>query len=236
MSFRNAAIIIAAAVLATLDASRATTINYVTNGSFQSGYSGWQLTTGPGAVGPGLGPELATTDGKTVNRYGDVIASDNAVSPYPSSDKGGNQAAYFVDDVAAETITQKIYLTAGIYEVGFDLYATASGFRNPNDSIFSASIAGTTITSGNITQYGSSVWEHFAANADVLYSGYYNVAFTFQGGVSPAKDILVDDVYAINPSTLTGNGTAVVPEPASFAVMTMGLGLLLAARRKAFRR
>jgi hypothetical protein len=229
MSFRFFALA-GLAILASTAAADATTINYVTNGSFQQGYSGWSVTTGAGAVGPGLGPELAVTDGVTKNRYGDVIVSDNAVSPDPDSNKGGNEAAYFVDDVAAETVSEKIYLTPGVYEVGFDLYATASGFKNVNDSIFSATIAGTTVTSGDITQYGSSTWEHFAANADVLYAGYYNVAFVFQGGAYPAKDIVVDDVYAINPSTLPGSGTAVVPEPASLAMMTTMLGFLLIAR------
>jgi hypothetical protein len=43
---------------------------------------------------------------------------------------------------------------------------------------------------------------------------------------------MVDDVYAINPSTLPGTGTAVVPEPGSLALMlTSGLALWRARRR-----
>jgi hypothetical protein len=224
------------AILAAGAVAHATTTNYVQNGSFESGFSNWEVTTGAGAVNPGKGPQIAVTDGKTKNIYGDVIASDNAISPDPDSNKGGVAAAYFVDDVATETLSQKIYLTAGVYEVGFDLFATASGYNNKYDSLFTASIAGTTVTSGDISQYPKATWEHFAANADVLYSGYYNVNFTFQGGAAPANDILVDDVYAINPSTLPGSGTAVVPEPASIALMATALGMALIARGRIARR
>jgi hypothetical protein len=231
MTARSIAVI-ALAALALAATADATAVNYVTDGTFSNGFNGWEVTTGAGAVAPGKGPQIAITDGKTKNIYGDVIAPDNATSPDPDAGKGGTSAAYFVDDVAAETISQKIYLTAGTYEVGFDLYATASGYGNKYDSLFSASIAGTTVTSGDIAQYPDATWEHFAANATVLYAGYYNVNFTFQGGAVPAKDILVDDVYAINPSTLAGNGTSIVPEPASLILLGTALLLLPFVRRR----
>jgi hypothetical protein len=218
------------AVTALTGGAHATAINYVSNGNFENGFSGWNVTTGSGAVNPGRGPQVVTTNGATNDGYGDFVNADNAASPDP--DAKGDHAVYFVDDVATETLSETFYVTPGVYEVGFDLYATASGFNNKNDSLFSATIAGTTITSGNITQYGPSVWEHFAANADILTAGFYTISFNFQGGGAPAKDIMVSDVYAISPSTIAGTGTAVVSEPSGLCATAIAGGLLLTLRRR----
>jgi hypothetical protein len=212
--------------------AHATAINYVSNGNFANGFNGWTVTTGAGAANPGKGPQVVVTNGQTNDGFGDYVIADNAATPDPDASTTNAHAAYFVDDVATETLSQTFYVTPGVYEVGFDLYATASGFRNKYDSLFSASIWGTTITSGNITQYGSSVWEHFAANADILTAGYYTINFNFQGGAAPAKDIMVDNVYAINPSTLPGSGTAVVPEPCTLLLLATAAGGLFYIRRR----
>ncbi len=213
--------------------AQAGTINYVTDGNFSNGFTGWTVTTGAGAVNPGTGPQVVVTNGQTNDGFGDYVTADNAATPDPDVTTGTAHAAYFVDDVATETLSQTFYVTPGVYEVGFDLYATASGFKNKYNSLFTANIWGTTITSGNISQYGSSMWEHFSANADILTAGYYTINFTFDGGAAPAKDIMVDNVYAITPSTLPGTGTAVVPEPGSLVLLaTAGAGLILLRRRR----
>ena len=53
--------------------------NFVTNGSFANNFTGWTVSTGSGAVNPGSGPQIITTDGVTKGPYGDVIVSDNAL-------------------------------------------------------------------------------------------------------------------------------------------------------------
>jgi hypothetical protein len=222
----------AACCVIAMGSAHATVVNQVTNGGFENGFTGWTVTTGKGAVNPGNGPQVVVTNGKTNDGFGDDVIADNAASPDPDASQPNSHAAYFVDDVATETLSQTFYVTPGVYEVGFDLYATASGFKNKYDSLFSASIWGTTITSGDITQYGSSVWEHFAANADILTAGYYTINFTFNGGAAPAKDIMVDNVYAINPSTLPGTGTSVVPEPGTLALLATGCGAMFLLRRR----
>ena len=229
--------VIAGVVLLGGTAARATTINYITNGSFESNttngnsysFANWTVA-GTDGSGPGYGPEVFVTDGTTAGRYGDKVVSDNATSPYPNSDKAGNYAVYFVDDAATETLTQTIYLTAGIYEVGFDAYALASGFGNPNNATLNATIAGVTITSASVGSMTKAAWTHYAANVTIYAAGYYSYTFQYKSGATTAKDVLVDDVYVISPSTLGGNGTY-VPEPASLGVLAVGVGILAAARK-----
>lgn len=205
--------------------------NFVTNGSFANNFTGWTVSTGSGAVNPGSGPQIITTDGVTKGPYGDVIVSDNAISPYPNADKGGSTAVYFVDDVATESLTQMITLAAGTYEVGFDLYETPSGAGNTYDSFFSATVANVTILASEVGKFTAGVWQHFAGNVTVSSSGTYAVKFLFQGGAAPAKDLVVDDVYVLNPSTLPGKGV-VVPEPAGLGVLLAGLAALGLVRRR----
>ena len=209
-------------------------VNYITNGSFEtnsttgntSSFSGWTVGGNFGS-GPGYGPEAFVTNATTAGRYGDKVASDNAVSPDPDSNFGGNTAVYFVDDAATETLTQTIYLTAGTYEVGFDAFATASGYGNPNNATLSATIAGTSITSASVNSIPKAAWEHFAANVTIYAAAYYTYSFTYVSGPTTAKDVLVDDVYVISPSTLPGFGTY-IPEPSSLAVLPAAfmLGML----------
>lgn len=227
-------------------AAQATPIaaNYVSNGSFENftvtvnatSFTGWTITTGPGAYGPGYGPESAITDGSTANRYGDVIAADNASTSSP--DAAGTHALYLVDDVAYETLSETVYLPhAGTYEVGFDALNTGSGANNAFNSTVTALIAGVTVVSGNTTLFGTNRWTHESANATVAAAGNYTVTFQFQGGTSPARDIMVDRVYIVGNSTLSGGGASIpVPEPASLTVLAGALAALAGLRRRISRK
>ena len=104
----------------------------------------------------------------------------------------------------------------------------------------SAAVGGTAIMSASasqiLSQSGANTWVHYSANVDILSAGTYNIALMFQGGGSFAKDLMMDDVYMINPSTLAGKGTA-VPEPGSLGIMaTMAVILFAFTRRHRSRR
>jgi hypothetical protein len=224
--------------------AHATVINYVTNGSFETysvlnnvtSFGGWAVSTGSGASNPGYGPESATTDSVTKNRFGDIVVPDNATSPSP--DAAGTHALYFVDDVAYQSVTQQVYLpAAGVYEVGFDAMNTTSGSGNKYDSTVVALMAGVTVVSGNTTIFGTNSWTHFSANATVSTPGYYAVQFAFQGGSAPAKDVFIDKVYVNNPSVLPGGGVIIpaIPEPWTLPLLASGLAGLAALRRRAAR-
>lgn len=241
------AALLVAAGLAGAGARPALATNFIVNGTFAQssatagggGFYGWTVASAPGAQAPGKGPQIIATNGVTRGPFGDVIAPDTATSPDPDTGKAGGYAAYFVDDTATQTLTQRFWLPAGTYEVGFDLYATSSGYNNLNNALFSASIAGTTITSANVSSYPKATWEHFGANATVQSAGWYAASFTFTSGAVPAKDIVIDDVYVINPPSLPGGGTVVtasVPEPgaiaATWALFALGAPLIAARRRR----
>jgi hypothetical protein len=218
------------AALAMSQTAHATAINYVTNGTFENGLTGWTTTTGAG----GAGPSVVTTNGSAADQYGDVENADNLYSTSPDPDAAfvnhtGTHALYFTDDSAKDTITQSATLAAGVYEVGFDLLVTGSGAGNPYDATLTAAIAGVNIATASaaqtLAQSGANTWVHYSANVDIWAAGTYNISFIFQGAGAYAKDIMIDDVYVISPSTLAGKGTF-VPEPSSITMMLCGLAML----------
>jgi hypothetical protein len=213
-------------------ASATPNVNKVQNGSFELGLTGWAVGVGPGAVNTGAGPQVVVANGATNDGNGDFEAADNAASPDP--DPAGSNALYLVDDVATETLTQTIYLQAGIYEVGFDMLATRTGARNPHDSTFSAVIAGVTVEQASVSQIiatqGIDTWAHYAANASISTAGNYTVAFTFGGGTAPAKDVMIDRAYVDSQSTINTPPVNVpIPEPASGALLAAGLAAMAMA-------
>lgn len=234
-------VVVAGVAAASMPALATTYTNYVLNGSFENDngnpaslnnyFYDWTVSTGPGAVNPGNGPQIFVTDGKTKGEYGDVIASDNKnVHPYGTTGSG-THGVYFVDDVARETLTQSIFLPSGTYEVGFDLYPTLSGAANKNNSTLAVTIAGVTVTSGSVAKYTAGTWTHLAENATITDAGFYDVSFVFQGGAAPAKDVVIDSVYVMSPSTISGKGV-VVPEPESLSLFGFGLAALILLRRR----
>jgi hypothetical protein len=216
--------------------ARATAINYITDGTFENGLTGWTVTTGSG----GAGPSVVVTNGSTADQFGDVEAADSLYSSSPDPDAAfvnhtGTHALYFTDDSAKNTITQSVALAAGVYEVGFDLLVTGSGAGNPFDAILTATVAGVNIATASaaqtLSQSGTNTWVHYAANVDVMAAGTYNISFVFQGAGAYAKDVMIDNAYVIRPSTLAGNGTY-VPEPGSLSLMAGMVALLFVIGRR----
>ncbi len=200
--------------------------NLVTNGSFETGLSGW---TQGGVVGGGF-PVVAIDYGAAqpypTGAFGEAVPVDNAAGNI-SPDAAGKHAAYFVDDNSTnESLSQSVFLTAGSYQIGFDAYAPQNGYNNGGDASFSGVVAGVTLASYNVSQGPATQWQHFSGIANIAADGNYNVAFTFNTFGGYSKDIVIDRVYIT---------TAPVPEPETYALMLAGLGALafVARRRKA---
>ena len=228
-------------------------VNLIQNGNFATGnFTDWTVLNNnlkqPSAV-IAFGSN-AKTNGPYSGAFGEVVPVDNAVSIDP--DKAGQYGAYFVDDNAKSmTIEQLTYLTPGNYRIGFDAYLTQNGFNNKFGASFAGTIIGTLVTSfsvgsvptgSNITvdpNIKAKVWTDYSGVAQITKAGYYKTDFVYSSYGAPAKDVVIDRVYALATTdaatvVIPPNPSA-VPEPAAWTMMILGVGAvgLMARRRRA---
>ncbi len=197
--------------------------NILANGNFGTGdLTGW-TTGGTYASNP---IAAIATDGTTGSAYGEAIPRDALTAGSP--DLGVGYAAYFVDDSATnQFLSQNVALTAGNYEVGFDLYVPFNGAKNANDATLSAAIAGTTLFSAvAASTLTPGVWTHYSGIANILSYGNFVTEFDFNSFGAPAKDFLVDRAYIVAAAPVG------VPEPASMAVLGTALAGFGVLRRR----
>ena len=198
------AITAVAAGLAIAGSASAAT-NLVSNGSFEGGTSS---PTGRAAL-----------TGYPTGAFGEPIPPDNAAGS-GSPDAVGNNALYFVADASTESLTQSMFLDAGKYTIGFDVYVPFNGKANSGDATFDGNIAGVDLAHFNAHDVQAGKWFAFHSFANVTTAGTYDIAFTDN---SRSCD-LVDRAYVVA-------GDA-VPEPASWALMIMGFGAAGAMLRR----
>jgi|JI10StandDraft_1071094.scaffolds.fasta_scaffold11595_4 hypothetical protein len=196
--------------------------NVIVNGSFEAGLSGWT------PVNDALARPIAVLDyncncAYPNGAYGEAVMIDTSLSLSP--DTVGGKAAYFVDDHAVnQGLTQSNWYAAGVYQVGFSAYLPLNGFRNRYDATFAGQIAGTTIASFTASQGVAQNWVNYSGNVTIANAGFYNTGFVYNSFGGPAKDVVIDRVYAVQTGT--------VPEPASWAMLIAGFGLVGAMLRR----
>jgi hypothetical protein len=229
-----------AAIAATAAAVPATAVtNLIVNGSFETGdFSGFSHTNQPNAFAAVVLDYGSTASyGQGGGAFGEAVPVDNAVGSL-SPNAAGVHGAYFVaDNSVNETISQLTALHPGNYEVGFDAYLPANGAANLNNATFTGQIIGITVASFSASQIGATSWYHFSGVAGVSASGFYETSFVYNSFGSPAKDVVIDRIYAIAtkaPSTVVipATPTAAIPEPATWGLMIAGFVMVGASMRR----
>jgi hypothetical protein len=220
----------AAAVLLTA-APASAAVNLVQNGSFELGADGLDSWTIGGVDTQGF-PPVAIFYGAAQpypdGAFGEAVPANNA--PTNSPDAVGERAAYFVSDFTSDqSLSQTIFLKAGLYQIGFSAYAPANGYGNEGEATFSGTIAGVNLANYAVSTGPVTTWRTFAGAANIAVDGNYTIDFVFNTNLFPSKDIVIDQVYVI-----AGNPPVPgIPEPATWAMLITGFGLVgFAARRR----
>lgn len=193
--------------------------NLLSNGSFENGFTNWNLSQ----VGGGTAPVVInynTAAGYPTGAFGEPINTNNVASASP--DAVGTRLAYFSSDTAnPHTISQLVNLVAGVtYNIGFDYYAPRNGIDNPFNAtlgfLLGGQQIGSTLVAGNPAGTPAQTWINFSTSFTALNSGPQTLAFQFNGGGVTAADFGIDRVYV----------TAAVPEPGTWAMMLLGFGAI----------
>jgi len=186
-------------------------------------YGAWSVTNAVGAPAftvatPSSAPTSLINTTFTQAPGGGIFGAAN----------GGSKAVYFVDDSGVESISQTLALGAGAYNFGLDIFATANGFVQPFNALFSISL-GATMLNGTIGGVGSpavSTWTTLAGVTPMLAAGNYTFSFVFTPGEFTTKDMVIDRAFV-----------TLVPEPGTYGLMLAGLlAVGYVARRRSNKR
>lgn len=222
------------ALTAAFSASSASaTVNLLVNGSFETGnFSGWTLTNSESSSGPGSALPVVIAynqaSGYPTGAFGESIPTDNAPGN-PSPDAAGRYGAYFVSDFAnPQSISQTVTLLAGTsYTFGFDIFKPANGDSNANGATFTAMLNGSPFASFTASSLPVTTWQTFSGFNSFVATTTGPFTFNFTSNGFPAKDFVVDRVYLTETDSI-----GAVPEPASWAMMLGGFGIMGAALRR----
>jgi hypothetical protein len=204
-------------------AGSAQAANLVANGSFESGLAGWTIGGTDSQGFPPVAIFYNNASAYPIGAFGEAVPPDNAISASP--DAVGARAAYFVSDLANnQSLTQSLFLGPGTYKIGFSAFAPQNGFNNLGEARFSGTIAGIELANYAVSEGAPRVWQAFSGQRVVDTAGLFDVSFVFNTSLDPSKDVVIDRVYI----TRVGG----VPEPASWAMLIAGFGLVGATARR----
>lgn len=217
------AALLAGSVAVAVPASAAT--NLLTNGSFENGLTGWNVTTtGFGQLGysaPVVIKYNQSSDYPTGAFYESVPTDDSAANP--GFDAVGSNFLYLSSDIGSQTISQAVTLQANTsYTFGFDYYLPQNGYNNPNGATFSAALNGSNFAAFSIGSQPATDWLTASAAKTFTTTQSGTFLFSFAADGYTAKDIGIDRVYLAATSAIP----SAVPEPASWALMVGGFGLV----------
>jgi hypothetical protein len=208
--------LIALGLLAGL-ASPAVAANLVVNGSFENSLVGWTIGGFDGQGFPPVAITYGAAAGYPTGAFGEAVPANDALTNSP--DAVGARAAYFVSDITVnQSLSQTVFLTPGIYQIGFSAYAPANGYANAFDATFSGTIAGVVLANYAVSAGPVTDWQTFSGATNIAVAGNYLVEFVFNTGGFPAKDVVIDQVYII-----AGNPVIGVPAPAALGLFGLGL-------------
>ena len=79
-------------------------------------------------------------------------------------------------------------------------------------------------------------WFNVSGVAQITQTGHYLTSLVFNSNGIPAKDIVIDRVFAIRtndrPDVIIPDSPSAVPEPSTWAMLIAGFGLVGAANRR----
>lgn len=196
--------------------------NLLVNGGFEDGnFNGWTYNGTVGDANPAVVIPYNSGASYPGGAYGEPIPANPG-----GFGSAGTFAAYFVSDLATESLSQTITLGVGLYSIGFSAYLPQNGFNNQFDALFSGSVIGTTLLTTNVAANTPMQWYDFVTTVNIAVAGDYTTTFTFATDGRPAKDVVIDQAFVV---------AGAVPEPSTWAMMILGfLGIgFVAYRRKA---
>jgi len=196
-------------------------VEFITNGGFETGnFAGWTVSS----------PALDDHPQKVIayNQNGTYPIGAFG-EPVPNPNSPNNYGAYFVGDFKSEFISQVTGLTAGKqYLIGFEVYSTKNGKKNPFDAHLQSATSNTDELSPVFNAKSlPTAWTYYSALFTAGAAGPYTFSLNFTPtlgvGKSPDADFVVDDISIKS-----------VPEASTWAMMLLGfLGVgLLGYRRR----
>jgi hypothetical protein len=199
--------------------------NLVTNGSFESGLSGWSVSGSVGDVYPVSVITYNSASAYPTGAFGEAVPVDNAASLSP--DAAGTRGLYFVSDFSSQVVSQLVTVpSTGVYSFGLDLYLPSNGFANRVDATLGIAVGSNNFGPFPLSTFSPTTWLS-SANTVNLPAGTYTVSFSFNSNGKPAKDVVLDRVYLVSS----------VPEASTTAMLLAGLAAVgfMALRRRAQR-
>ena len=198
--------------------------NLIANGSFEQGLAGWTVVNNGQINSEAQVINYNQASAYPTGAFGEAVPTDNN-SSNPGFDAVGSKFLYLSTDTGNNTLSQTVNLVAGTsYTFGFDYYLPANGYANPNNATLVASLAGGEFARFDLGSQAATTWLY--ASAARTFTASQSGAFTlsFSGNGVTAKDVGIDRVFMAQ--------TSAVPEPATWAMMIGGFGLVGASMRR----